>query len=171
MEAYAPLVQREIGRYLKNPDDVAEITQEVFQAAHQQIDGFERRRPGALRRWLRMIARNTAISRLRKQEPQGSGDPRIQEMLAQLQEPLDDTADSDEQEHIAFWREKLDAAARAQHSERDFAVFVAVKRDGEAVRDVAGRFAIAEAQVYVICSRIARTLQNLAHEWADLLDM
>src|SRR5690349_17141989 len=87
MEGYAPLVQREVRRYLSNPDDVEEVSQDVFQAAHQQIEGFERRRRGALRRWLRIIARNQAINRLREREPPGSGETRVVELLGQVESP------------------------------------------------------------------------------------
>jgi RNA polymerase sigma factor (sigma-70 family) len=170
MEGYAPLVRREVKRYLSNPDDVEEVAQDVFQAAHQQIDGFERRRRGALRRWLRIIARNQAVNRLREREPPGTGETRVLELLAQVESPGGNDP-NDEEEHIRYWLERIDAAARQQHSERDFAIFTAIKRSGEEVSGVADRFGVAEAQVYVICSRVTRTLQNTAAPWAELMEM
>jgi RNA polymerase sigma-70 factor (ECF subfamily) len=170
-DGYSALVRHEVARYLNNPDDVAEVCQEVFQAAHQQIGKFERRRKGSLRHWLRMIARNCAISRLRKHEPQGSGETHVQEMLGQVEEPAAESAEREDEEHIRYWRERFDAAAQGEHSERDLAVFAAVKRDGEGVKSVAERIGLAEAQVYVICSRVTRTLQQFAQQWAELMEM
>src|ERR671925_1198147 len=60
---YSPRVYQLALRYLKNPQDAEEATQDVLLKAYQKIADF--RGDAALSSWLFRIAFNTAMSRLR----------------------------------------------------------------------------------------------------------
>jgi RNA polymerase sigma-70 factor, ECF subfamily len=60
---YSPRVYQLALRYLKNPEDAEEATQDVLLKAYQKIAHF--RGDAALSSWLFRIAFNTAMSRLR----------------------------------------------------------------------------------------------------------
>jgi RNA polymerase sigma-70 factor (ECF subfamily) len=168
---YLPLIRRQILQYLENPSDLEEITQEVYLAAHQGIDSFERQGPGSFRRWLRNIARNKAVSRLRKKNPRTADDTHAQELLSTLAEPHSEALDQEDQESLAYWRDRIDAKARLRHSGEVFECFDAVKRRGESVREVAIRLGLPEARIHGNCSRVLRTLQELMAEFGELMEM
>src|SRR4051794_27510375 len=69
VDLYKPLVLYWIRRSGVRPDDGEDIAQEVFAAAAQSLDHFQRDRPGdTFRGWLRGIARHGVLHHFRKQK-------------------------------------------------------------------------------------------------------
>jgi RNA polymerase sigma-70 factor (ECF subfamily) len=64
---YRPRIYQLALRYLKNPEDAEEVTQDVLLKAYRKIAHF--RGDAALSSWLFRIAFNTAMSRLRRVKP------------------------------------------------------------------------------------------------------
>lgn len=64
---YTPLVAYWLRRDGFQSADVEDLTQEVFTAVGEKLNRFRREDgPGSFRRWLRTVARNKAIDRLRE---------------------------------------------------------------------------------------------------------
>ena len=62
-EAYSSKIYQLALRYLKNPEDAEEVTQDVLLRVHQKVDAF--RGDSALSSWIYRITFNAAMSRLR----------------------------------------------------------------------------------------------------------
>ena len=61
--AYRPRIYQLAMRYMKNPEDAEEVTQDVLLRVHQKVEAF--RGDSALSSWIYRITFNSAMSRLR----------------------------------------------------------------------------------------------------------
>lgn len=66
VRSYGPLVTAIANRYLRSEADAADCFQDTFVAVFQSIDSFQRRSP--IRHWVRGIAVNQCLMRLRKRQ-------------------------------------------------------------------------------------------------------
>ena len=65
--------------------DAEDVTQEVFGIVSRKVDSFDCNTAGSFRGWLRKLARDVAIDRLRKPRLDiGTGDPAVSQKLDQL---------------------------------------------------------------------------------------
>lgn len=72
--------------------DAEDVTQEVFTMVSRKVGSFDCTAAGSFRGWLRKLARDTAVDRLRQPKHHvGSGDSQMRHALEQRQAP-DDTA-------------------------------------------------------------------------------
>lgn len=62
-KTYRPKIYQLALRYMKNPEDAEEVTQDVLLRVHQKVDAF--RGDSALSSWIYRITFNAAMSRLR----------------------------------------------------------------------------------------------------------
>jgi RNA polymerase sigma-70 factor, ECF subfamily len=96
VQLYGPLVYGWCRRWRIDPDDAADVVQEVFWAVTKAIGRFSRSEPGAtFRGWLWTIARTEARNyyAARGKRPQAVGGTDLQARLAQVPELLDEASD------------------------------------------------------------------------------
>ena len=100
VKLYGPLVYAWCRRWGIQPNDAADVAQEVFRAVAGSIQGFRKDRPNAsFRGWLWTIARHEAcdhFSRLAK-SPQVIGGTDLQLQLAEISEQCADGDDDPEE--------------------------------------------------------------------------
>ena len=67
VQIYEPLIRRVASKFGMQSVDAEELTQDVLMAVMRKVEGFQMTgQPGAFRKWLATVARNTAITQLRK---------------------------------------------------------------------------------------------------------
>jgi RNA polymerase sigma-70 factor (ECF subfamily) len=80
-DLYRPLLRAWVARVGVPASDVDDLVQDVLRVVVQKISGFERRRKGAFRAWLRTILANRVGDYFRRQKylPTATGDSRLDE--------------------------------------------------------------------------------------------
>ena len=94
---YGPLIYRWCRRGRLQPEDAADVTQEVFRTVAARIDDFRRDRPGdSFRGWLWTITRHKIGDHLRRlrRQPDAAGGSDAQERWQLLPDPLPDDDDA-----------------------------------------------------------------------------
>ena len=87
VDSYAARIYTHLYRFVRNPQDAEDLTQEVFLKAYRFLRHYDGQRP--FRSWLYAIATNTAISSLRGKRPQ----PPVDWPVAAPSPALSSTAD------------------------------------------------------------------------------
>lgn len=109
MDAYMPLVRYLIRPILRNDQDVQECMNDIFLKVWDHIDDYDEEK-GSFNSWLSVIARSTAVSRIRKktvpiiplEEALAVGnDDSIRERISELEEAVGTLKRSDRE---LFWR-------------------------------------------------------------------
>lgn len=166
---YAPLVRYWVGRVPDLRGEVEDVCQEVFAAVVRAVPGFDRRREGAFRAWLRQVAVNRIREcvRARRRRPlAGVVGDETEHFLARLADPHDALAAEWDAEHDRQVLARLYAVVRPDFEPRTWDMFHAVL-GGEGLGEVARRFGVSEAAVL---QAKARVLRRLRQEAGDLLD-
>jgi len=165
---YAPLVQHWLRSASLDEDEAADVFQDVFQAAAQNIARFRKEKEGdTFRGWLRTITRNKANDcyRRRPQQPRGIGGSEMQHRLHNLAAPDPDReSPSQETGHHPLYHRAL-ALVREHFTEGTWNAFRRTVLDGQAPRDVAQELGMSPGAVRVAKSRV---LQRLRSELGDL---
>jgi RNA polymerase sigma-70 factor (ECF subfamily) len=115
---YRSRIQQLALRYVKNPEDAEEVTQDVLLKVYRKIDAF--RGDAALSSWIYRITFNTVMSRLRSQRMVQQHEVREQDLLADVEEnggrvrrePADWSSLGDEAVMRSQLRTKLAAALK-----------------------------------------------------------
>lgn len=168
VDLYGPVIYSWVRQSGLQPEDSADVVQEVFSAASAHIDGFRRDRKGdSFRAWLWTIARNKIRDHFRRRQgrPQAAGGTAAQLHLAQIPEQPPDSAagtqpsgerklDGDGVEHRAI------ELARAGVEQRTWQAFWQVTIEGRAVADVADELDMTPPAVYKAKYRVLRRIRN-----------
>jgi len=160
---YAPYVLDECRRARLGPADLADVFQEVFQAAFTRIATFEQRESGGtFRGWLRIIARHKVADHFRRmeREPRGVGGTEIQLRMGRVRAP-EPTEDASEAEDTAGARLLRDALAGIRHEfhERTWQAFQRTAVEGRPPKDVGEELAMTPGAVRVAKSRVLNRLR------------
>jgi RNA polymerase sigma-70 factor, ECF subfamily len=163
---YGPTIFRWAKRASLQPNDAADVTQEVFRAVAANIDRFRRSQPSdSFRGWLRTITANKVRDLYRNRPNYAVGTIEVEEFLARL--PADDG------EAAQAGRATIELAHRAleliqaEFEPRTWQAFLRTTVDGRTVAETAAEFGMTVAAVYKAKSRI---LIRLRHELDGLLD-
>jgi RNA polymerase sigma-70 factor (ECF subfamily) len=170
---YRPVVYRMARRRGLQDADAQDVTQRVFLAIAQAINGWE---PGPdrppFRAWLVTITRNAATKALARRRPDmGTGSSSVMELL---------NAEPDEEEETtaAFLfesrREALRWAAeqiRPEFSEATWQVFWETAVEGRAVNEVAAETGRSAGAIYMARFRVSQRLKEKALEVSRHWDM
>ncbi len=99
VQLYAPLVHYWCKRSGLNPEDTADIFQEIFRSVAENISTFQKeKKTDTLRGWLRIITSNKIRDHLRRQsgKPTAEGGSFAQVRLHAIPDPVDDREDLEE---------------------------------------------------------------------------
>jgi RNA polymerase sigma-70 factor (ECF subfamily) len=156
------------------PDDAADVQQDVFRSVARATPDFRREKPGdSVRGWLWRITQNQLrfFLRRQRQQPHAAGGTDFQQQLQEI--PL--SAEAGEQtvppgpsaqERGAVFRRALDLV-RSEFAERTWQAFWRVVVDERSPGDVAAELGMSAGAVYVAKSRVLRRLRE---EFGELLD-
>lgn len=162
---YAPLLRYWCGRWGLHPEDVDDVTQEVFQAVAIGLDRFRRDRDGdSFRGWLHGVTRHKALDFLRRSRPRSLGGLEFHRVVSLLQAPADD----EERAPIRdLYRDALEVV-RVEFEDRTWHAFWRTAVDGLTPRYVADDLGVTPASVRQSKSRVLRRLKEVLGESPSL---
>lgn len=169
---YAPLVLHWCRRWDLQPDDSADVFQEVFLAVATHIANFRKSAPGdTFRGWLRTITRNKVLDHFRRlgREAPGEGGTEAHQRLAQLAEPeaASIASSADAAAESSLFHRALELI-RAEFAERTWQAFWRTAVENRTPADVAAELGMSAGAVRVAKCRV---LQRLREELGDLDDL
>ncbi len=147
------------------PEDAADITQNVFQAVYTGFNRFRKDRPGdRFRDWLWTVTRHRIIDHLRKlrSAPVGVGGSEAHMQWQQLQEPplsTDGDSSAEESETAQLVRRALELV-RTEFEPRTWQACLRTTVEGHAVADVASELGMSPGAVYVARSRVLKRIRE-----------
>lgn len=150
VDLYAPLVYHWCRRARLNPEDAADVFQEVFRAVARGISGFRRERADdTFRGWLRTIARSKIADHFRRLEaaPRAPGGTDAQLRLQALPDPLPDDSDPAEVSVVQAQLRRLLESLRGDFEERTWHAFWEVQMEGREPATVAAELGMTAAAV------------------------
>jgi RNA polymerase sigma-70 factor (ECF subfamily) len=158
---YTPLIRTRLGPYLPQPDDVDELTQQVFQVVVQKMADFAHAGPvGSFRAWLRGICVNRVRMFWRKRPPGLDPDP--EPVLRRLEDPHSDLSRQWDREHDEHVVRALLTQIEGEFNPtawRAFRLLVLEERNPE---EVAAELGISINAVYLAKSRVLCRLREEA---------
>ena len=139
--------------------DAEDVTQEVFAIVARKVEGFDVGAGGSFRGWLRKLARDTAIDRLRRPTVDfGAGDSGVQQQLGEV--AADETTSS--LWDVEVKREQLRLACgriRDQFSDGTWQSFWLTAIEHQSITDVANQLGRSEGGVRVARCRVMAKLK------------
>ncbi len=166
---FGPVVYSWCRRQGLQPEDAADVQQEVFCAVARTIAQFRRDRPGdSFRGWLWTITRNKLRDhwRRRQAQPEAAGGTTAQQRLLQLAEAESANSAPDAGAEGSLFRRVLELI-RAEFEERTWQAFWSVAVEEQTPAEVAAALGMSTGAVYVAKSRVLRRLRD---ELGELLD-
>lgn len=163
---YGPLVYAWCRRRRLQPDDAADLVQEVFQAVAGHIADFRHDAArGTFRGWLWTITRNKLNDHFRRQgaQPVAAGGSEAQQRLLQI--PVEDSEEPSTAGDSARMVRQVLELIRVEFENRTWQAFWRAVIDGHRPADIAADLGISTNAVYVAKSRVC---QRLREELADL---
>src|SRR5690349_16591615 len=108
-DLYRPLIHRWLRRDPSLGEEADDIVQEVMGVLVRELPGFQRRRKGSFRRWLRTVTahRLSAYYRSRKNRPVAFGSPLEESPLTQLSDPDSELSRQWDEEHDRYVLSRL----------------------------------------------------------------
>jgi RNA polymerase sigma-70 factor (ECF subfamily) len=161
---YSPLVEHWCRRAALQPEDSADVVQEVFRAVSTGIERFRKTRPeDTFRGWLRIVTANKIRDHFRAaaSEPPGVGGSTAQARIANAPAPGAADGGGDPAEREVRSRILVDALEniRAEFESRTFEAFRQTAIEDRAIADVASDLGMSPGAVRVAKSRVLRRLR------------
>ncbi len=166
---YRPLLRRWLLRDPNLGEEAEDIAQDVMEVLVRELPGFQRRRTGSFRRWLRTITAHRLCDhyRSRRGRPQALAAPPEECPLAQLDDPSSELSRLWDEEHDRFVLRRLLELVEPMFEPTTLAAFRRIAFDGVAPRRVAEELGLSYAAVLTAKSRV---LNQLRQEAEGLID-
>ena len=165
---YGPLVYHWCRAQRLQPNDAADVCQEVFASVFKSVETFQpAASQGSFRAWLWGITRHRLLDFYRdlRARPQAAGGTSAQEQSLQLPDSLDDSPpDEPVRGQDPVWGRAIEMV-RAQFEPHTWRAFWRVVVDGQRPADVAEELTTTIAAVY---QAKARVLRELRRQMSDL---
>ena len=164
---YSPLLRHWCRRWGVRPEDVDDVTQDVFQAVATSLHAFRRdRERDSFRGWLHGVARFKALTWKRRGGWRGSGGTDFYRRSLDL--PAPDRADDEERALVGdLYRSALESV-RAEFEDRTWHAFWRVTVEAIPPAAVAEELGVSPAAVRQSKSRVLRRLKEALGESAEL---
>jgi RNA polymerase sigma-70 factor, ECF subfamily len=168
-DLYRPLIRRWLLRDPSLGDEAEDLVQDVMGVLVRELPGFQRRRHGSFRRWLRTVTahRLSAHHRSRKHRPRALGAPPRECPLAQLADPHSELSRQWDEEHDRHVLRRLMDLIAPQFEPTTLAAFRRVAFDEIAPAQAAAELGLSLNAVLLAKSRV---LGRLRQEAAGLID-
>ena len=165
-DIYVPLIRKWLERYGMRGSDAEDIAQEVLVVVLRKLRGFERRRDGSFRSWLRQITVNCLRDFRRKHwrhvRPGGGDD--FAEMLHSLEDPHSSLRRFWDTEHdlhvLSFAMNEL----KPKFTQRTWQAFHGTAIEGKTPGEVASELGISENAVCIAKSRVCSRIRDVVKE-------
>jgi RNA polymerase sigma-70 factor (ECF subfamily) len=170
VDLYTPLIRDWLRRYDVQPCDVDDLTQEVLGTVVRELPEFHHDlRPGAFRRWLRLITVNRlrGFWRARRCRPIASGGEHGEGLLDQLEDPNSGLSRLWDEEHDRHVVRRLLELLEPDFEPTTWRAFRLLVLEGRSTREVAAEVGISVNAVRIAKSRV---LTRLRQEIEGLLD-
>ena len=166
---YLPFILHCLRRDPTLHDEADDLAHEVLVVVVRELPGFERRRAGSFRAWLRTITYNRlkAFWQARRRLPQSLGSPGPESFLAQLEDPNSDLSRLWDEEHHRHVVRRLLEIIEDEFEANTLQAFRRVVFDAARPADVATELAMSENAVLIAKSRV---LNRLRQEGEGLLE-
>lgn len=159
---YTPLIRAWLRRHLPQPDDVDEVTQQVFQVVFEKMPAFEHAgRAGSFRAWLRGICVNR-VRMFWREIPPGCRGPDPEPVLRQLEDPHSDLSRHWDREHDEHVVRALLEQIEGEFKPTTWRAFQLLVLGGCAPEAVAAEVGISVNAVYIAKSHVLRRLREEA---------
>jgi RNA polymerase sigma-70 factor (ECF subfamily) len=164
-DVYAPLVRSWLCRVPGVRDEADDLAQEVLVVLVREMPGFERRRDGAFRAWLRQITLNRvrAFQKARRRRGRAGG-AGVESLLAQLEDSTSDLARQWDEDHDRHVLNELLAVVRRDFRTRTWEAFRRCALDDRPVARVAAELGMTETAVLQAKFRVLKRLRAEAGE-------
>jgi RNA polymerase sigma-70 factor (ECF subfamily) len=168
-DIYRPLIRHWLSCLPGLRNEVEDLTQEVLIVLFRELPGFERRRHGSFRAWLRQITvhRTYAHCKTRRKQPRAEGGPSIEQLLTQLEDSNSELARQWDRDHDKHVFDKLLALVQPDFAPATWQAFSRFALDDQPAARVAKELGMSESAVVQAKSRV---LKRLREEAGDLMD-
>ncbi len=168
-DIYRPLVRSWLSGVPGIGTEIDDLTQETMMVLYRELPGFERRRDGAFRAWLRQITVNRirAFYKARQKQPRAGFDSQGEAALGQLADPDSNLSHQWDLEHDRHVFRKLLALVQPDFSPTTWQAFTQFALEGVPAAQVAQQLAISEGAVMQSKFRILKRLREEAGELVD----
>jgi RNA polymerase sigma-70 factor (ECF subfamily) len=153
VELYSPLLAAWLARAGVAPHDRDDLSQEVLLVVFREVAGFDRRRPGAFRAWLRTILANRVRNHFRGR-PTTTSDG-----LEELADPDSALSRLWDQEHDRHVAARVMERVKVDFADGTWAAFARQVLDGRSAQDVAIELGISRNAALVAKSRVLRRVR------------
>ena len=157
---YEPLVERWLRQWKLGEDDAADIRQEVFIVAFQNLKDFKRQQKGSFRKWLKTITRNKVNDGWRKQRLPLAGP-----VPDDFPDQRESEAELSEQKLLVF--QKIVEFIRSEFEDSTWQIFKMTAMEGKSADEVAEELGKKRGAVYVARSRV---IARVRADFGDVLD-
>jgi RNA polymerase sigma-70 factor (ECF subfamily) len=167
---YAPLLADWLRRLGVQENDADDLTQEVLVVVLRELPTFEHnRRPGAFRRWLRMILvhRVRDFWKRRRHVPTATGATSFHQQLDQLEDDASPASRHWDQSHDEHVMQQLLEAVRPNFAPQTWQAFHLQVMEGRRADAVARDLGLSLSSVYVAKSRVLAALRREAEGLID----
>jgi RNA polymerase sigma-70 factor (ECF subfamily) len=160
---YRPLIRRWLSRIPNLRDEIDDLVQEVLAVLVRELPGFERRREGSFRAWLRMITANRIRGYWRdKQRRPTAGGQDVEHLLDSLKDPHSALSHQWDEEHDRHVVQRLLTLVQADFSASTWLAFKRMQLDGVPAGRVARETGLSENGVLLAKSRVLKRLRDEA---------
>ena len=168
-ELYRPLLRAWVARAGVLASDIDDLPQEVLVVVFRKVAGFERRRQGAFRAWLRTILANEVRDYFRNQKyrPIATGDSGFQGRLDELESPDSALSRLWDREHDQHVIASLMQRVQIDFDPKTWQAFRRHVQEGEPAGQVAEALDLSLNSVLLAKSRL---LKRLRQEAAGLVE-
>ncbi|MCG8649822.1 MAG: sigma-70 family RNA polymerase sigma factor [Pirellulales bacterium] len=160
---YRPLIRSTLRRFGFQSQDVDDLTQEVLVSLHRTIDQFVHNgRPGAFRRWLRIVTVNQAREFLRSKGTKAGCTHEKLDTFADEKSSLSREFDRQHDRHVLsvmLGRVASDFTPTTMESFKRYVI------EGQPTQQVARDVGVSVQAVYLSKSRVLKVLREMAMDY------
>ncbi len=163
-DLYRPLIQRWLQRDPALGEEAEDIVQEVMGVLVRELPGFQRRRTGSFRRWLREITAHRLLThqRSRRNRPRALAAPPEECPLTQLADPNSELSRQWDEDHDRYVLRRLMELIEPMFEPTTLAAFRRVALDSIAPADAAEELGLSLNAVLIAKSRVLSRLRQEA---------